>query len=173
MAWSDERYLFPRQQAKRTMASSMPATPRATAVGTLIRKNDIFIGILQEAQGCVLYDRKSRNHQVTSTSNDGNIVNELGLEETVTSILELGLCIGLSTSLFLQTMVRICSQIYLEHCALRKTWPPTQQLSGVCPAVNMSGLVLAQSVLFSTPQQCNSVCTMSQVVVTPSKLGFS
>ena len=77
------------------------------------------------------------------TSNDGNVVNELGLEETVTSNLEL-LRISLSTSLLLQTMVRIYQTGYR---ALR-TWPPTQQLSGVCLAVNMSGLVLAQSVLF-------------------------
>ena len=78
------------------------------------------------------------------TSNDGNIVNELGLEETVTSNLEL-LRISLSTSLLLQTMVRIYQTGYR---ALRRTWPPTQQLSGVCLAVNMSGLVVAQSVLF-------------------------
>ena len=51
IVWSDQWYLFPRQQAKRTMASSMPATPRATAVGILIRKKHIFIGFLQEAKG--------------------------------------------------------------------------------------------------------------------------
>ena len=99
------------------MANSIAATPRATPAHQMKK------GSFQKSK-------------CNGTSNNGNVVNELGLEETVATLSEL----RHSDSILLATaelLYRFGVGYFGEKTGKTRnlTWPPTQQLSGTWPAL--------------------------------------
>ena len=97
------------------MANSIAATPRATPAHQMKK------GSFQKSK-------------CNGTSNNGNVVNELGLEETVATLSELRHLIGCATS---ELLFRFGVGYFGEKTGKTRnlTWPPTQQLSGTWPAL--------------------------------------
>ena len=90
-----------------------------------------------QGNSCASNEKGSfQKSKCNGTSNNGNVVNELGLEETVATLSEL----RHSDSILLST-AELLFRFDVGYCGEKTgktrnlTWPPTQQLSGTWPAL--------------------------------------